>query len=161
MMLSVAAYEKAQAILAYVSVHHNSSSKQIAEAIDYHITSTMGVLSKMVAAGVLSTQRQTITHGYQLLYSTTGKPLPLRTPVRAQKPPPPELMLKTEPVPAAHLATLPSFMRAITPVIEQPTANGVAVYGHTKEQHARQSAATRRDRKTRANGVMYTGEPRI
>lgn len=161
MMLSVAAYQKAEAILAYVAEHPNSSSRQIAEAIDYHITSTMNVLSKMTTAGALATQKQVITNGYQMLYRTTGRPLPLRTPVRVPKAPPPEAALKAEPVAVAELAKLPSFLRAITPVIEQPASNAVAVYGHTKEQHAQQSAATRRDRKTRASGVMYTGESRL
>lgn len=158
MRVSKAAYEQGKLMLKFIQENPMSDLKTIAEAVGALKVSAQPTIKRMVEAGVLETYKQKLNRGYQLLYKVTGKEIPERQPIKKYVPPNPAIKINTNAVPAESLIALPSFIRAITPVVEAPASPGAIYNGHTKEQHIQQSSMMRQERRLR--GAIYSGESR-
>lgn len=159
MNVSEHSYAKAKVMLAFIQSNPGSHMQQIADDAGMLKATAHITVQKMVSAGVLTFTTKRYQGGKRHYYKATGIPLPARVPVKRVKVDQIEQKLLAEPIAAESLRTLPSFIRAITPVITPEPINAVAFFGHTKEQHLKQSAIMRQERKTR--GAMYTGVARL
>lgn len=159
MRVSTAAYEQGKLMLMFVEQNPMCDLQAIADSVGALKASAHHTVKKMVDAEVLTSHKQTCKGGYHLLYQATGKAMPEREPIKKYVPPEPALTIKNDAVSAESLIALPSFIRAITPVMEAPAISAVTYNGHTKEQHIKQSEIMRQERRTR--GAMYTGVARL
>lgn len=162
MQMSENAYQKAKEILNWIIEHPNEHMGEIADAVDMLKASAHIIVQKMVRTDVLTFTTKRHRGGKRHYYQATGKNLPQRVPVkRTRVSQIEEQTLNAEPLPVDEYQSLPSFMRALTPAIEPHPINAVAFFGHTKEQHQRQSAIIRKERGLALRGVVYSGEPRL
>jgi hypothetical protein len=159
MQVSEQAYEKAKIMLAFIQNNPGSHMKLIADDAAMLKATAHITIQKMVSAGVLTFTTKRHQGGKRHYYQATGIPLPARVPVKKVRIDQVEQTLLAEPVAAESFRALPGFIRALTPAIEAPAARAVCYFGHTQEQHLKQSAIMRQERKTR--GAMYTGVARI
>ena len=159
MRTTTASYSIAQSILDYIVKNPGCHSAQIADALNILKQSAHNNLQRMAASHVVTIKKVKHQGGARYLYTATGAPLP---PIYTRRKPTlehTEIAINIDAVPMAHHAALPSFLQAITPVIDAHSFHGQIHTGYTKEQHQLQSAIMRQERRTR--GAMYTGESRL
>jgi len=161
MNVSPNAYEKAKEMLAYIKLNPFSHMQQISEGVGMLKVTAHLIVQKMVDAGVLTFTSRKYRGGKQFLYQVTGKPLPARTSIHKVKPGQVQQKVNEEPISEKEFVSLPSYVRAITPVTPTAPVKATGFYGHTKEQHQRQSAIIRKERSAAQRGAIYTGVSRL
>jgi hypothetical protein len=159
MDLSANHYNKAKLILEFITDNPECNVHQIADHVSMLKGVAQIVVAKMVDAGCLTFSTGKIRGGRRYFYKTTGAPLLPRTP-RVKKGPLELTGPALDPISPEEYRRLPSFLRALTPVVIPEARLSIVINGHTPEQHKLQSAVMRKDRSKALQGVKYSGNSR-
>ncbi|HSH86858.1 MAG TPA: hypothetical protein VK958_06365 [Methylophilus sp.] len=161
MELSKLAYSRAMCILEYIGENPDKPITEIANTLGYTKECAQLIATKLFRHGVVNVSTRNTRGGKTYYYSVTGKPMPERVQPNYGSIQSSDFQLATPPQSVEAFNKLPSFLRAITPVIHTDTSHARHFQGHSIVQYKQQSALARNDRRVAQSGVKYSGESRL